>query len=92
MGHIGHFAGWKKRLVVQWVKLQAENIQSDVDGTNLVAIFVAQLKHSGALLGSNPVRNKLCNMTANRKPHPWLRVRLCHYVLLDCLPMPRKTR
>jgi hypothetical protein len=47
------------RLVVQWVILQAENLMLDVGDLSIVTIFAAQLKHSGALLGSNPVRNRL---------------------------------
>ena len=71
--------------------MQAENLWLDVRRLFHVAIFAAQPKHSGALLGSNPVRNRLCDMTESLWPHPTFRVRPCRCEMLDCPPMPRKT-
>ena len=88
---IGQNAGWKKRVVVQWVILQADNLMPDISRLFQVAIFAAQPKHSRALLGSNPERNRLCDMTASLWPHPSFRVRPCRCDMLDCPPMPRKT-
>jgi len=54
----------------------------DVGDLPFVAIFAAQPKRSGALLGSNPVRNRLCDMTASLEPHPCSG---CGFAIKTCL-------
>ena len=39
---MGQNAGWKKRLVVQWVILQAENFRYDARCKDAVLIFAVQ--------------------------------------------------